>query len=90
MYAVARGHQPDRKRCGTVAVAAWTAAGVTFLLFVLYPLSIGPAEWLWRHGFIPDAIQPFVRTIYAPLVWLAELCPPIGEFLRQCIRFWNA
>jgi hypothetical protein len=73
---------------GITTLVAWAVAA-TLLALVLYPLSIGPTEWLWRHGYILDAMQPVVRCIYAPLIWLAEQSPPISEFLRQRIRFWN-
>ena len=79
----------DSKRVGITTLMAWAVAAA-ILPLVLYPLSIGPMEWLWRHGYIPEAIQPVVRYVYAPLIWLAEQSPPISEFLRQCIKFWNS
>jgi hypothetical protein len=57
----------------------WTAVA----LFVLYPLSIGPAFW-WA-----DADGPFserwetLNTVYAPLEWLAKV-----DWFRNAMRWY--
>jgi hypothetical protein len=75
----------DGKRGGITMLLVVAA----LLALVLYPLSIGPVEWLGRQGYIPEAMLPIVKLIYTPLIWLAEQVPSISEFLRQCIRFCN-
>ena len=67
---------------------AW-AVGTALMAIVLYPLSLGPMEWLGRYGYIPEAMKPVLRSFYAPLLWIARQVPLVDEFLRWCIDLWN-
>jgi hypothetical protein len=50
-------------------------------IFVLYPLSIGPAFW-WANAegpyFFFDRWETLAR-VYAPLFWLAGRCDCVGN-----------
>jgi len=59
----------------------------TAIIFALpaYVLSIGPAAWLLKHGYIPQE----ACIIYAPLGILANYCRLIGEALNRYIVLWG-
>jgi len=55
-----------------------TLIWILIALLVVYTLSIGPAAKLAEHGVVSgDTLD----SVYAPLVWLAEHCPPVRLFL---------
>jgi hypothetical protein len=59
----------DRNRDGSRS-----GGGIALVLLLsplLYVLSIGPAGWLEKEGFLPRN----VRTVYAPVVWLHDHTP---------------
>src|SRR5579872_6401276 len=58
--------------------AKWTAV-VLIVVFVVYPLSIGPACWLERRGWIPRRVTD---CAYAPLFYLVRLGATEGTFIR--------
>jgi hypothetical protein len=63
--------------------AGWLA----ILLLVLYPLSTGPAVKLAEHDIVSMDILEYV---YAPLIWLAENCPPVADFFEwYLVDVWN-
>jgi hypothetical protein len=69
-----------RKRLRIPAVLCWTI----FALFFLYPLSYGPAIWLYRRGYLPSA----VGSIYVPLVSVARPSPSLRNILNLYIARW--
>jgi len=62
----------------------WLAL-VAVMLPVIYILSFGPAYWLIANGFLSTA----AFTAYAPLDWLAWLCPPFHDALDWYLGFWQ-
>jgi hypothetical protein len=65
----------------------WTA----LVLFVLYPLSMGPVWWLddhfgpWGSGIVSGP----QFTAYAPLFWLGERFPSFGNALHWYVHLWS-
>jgi hypothetical protein len=55
--------QPGLAYWATVVVAG-------LIVLAAYPLSVGPAEWLRHHGWIPESLWDAIGTFYAPLGWL--------------------
>jgi hypothetical protein len=57
------------------------------LLFVVYPLSIGPAA---KFCQIYPAAEPPLNILYQPLGRVAAHCPPVFLFLRwYCNTIWK-
>lgn len=69
------------------ASGSWlgTVLWLSVLVFIVYPLSIGPAVVLYEKHPSMDAI---FEVLYAPLVALTENCPPLEEFFDGYVRFW--
>jgi hypothetical protein len=59
----------------------WTA----LVLFVLYPLSIGPACWITKRIVEPG---PFLLA-YAPIIALCCLFEPMGCLFDRYLSFWR-
>ena len=59
----------------------------TFLYFTLYALSIGPFYWTWYKSRFVDGSSS-VAAFYEPLVWLAEVIPPFGDWMSWYIHLW--
>ena len=55
-------------------------------LFLVYPLSIGPAARIARDY---PATQPALMAVYRPLELAAGGSPPIKRFFKWYIRFWR-
>jgi hypothetical protein len=55
------------------------------LLFIVYPLSLGPAVLLARNH---PATGPALSVIYAPLLGLIENSPPVKKFFDAYMRSW--
>jgi hypothetical protein len=47
--------------------AKWTAVGLTVALLA-YPLSAGPAVWLFVH-VLPKSSLPTINALYAPMTY---------------------
>lgn len=70
-------------------VGFWIAAGL-FLVLVVYPLSVGPADWLYFHGFIPKSVSPWFYRFYAPVDWVVVNSPePICNAFAKYEHFWS-
>ncbi len=57
-------------------------------VFVIYPLSIGPAVWLQRHGFLGPWLQQAYGVFYGPVSWMVvrfEWCRQLADWY---IAFW--
>ena len=57
----------------------WWVGAVT--VPVLYVLSVGPAAWLYKHGYLPE----WVGIIYAPLEFLPEI---VRDFFVKYVELW--
>jgi len=73
---------PKNRRSGS-----WFSAWAFALLFA-YPLSVGPATWVFaqvgRHGWYEGAFL----TVYSPLVQLGEHSPTFKNLLDWYVRLW--
>jgi hypothetical protein len=77
------GGIPESSRRHETPFAVWLAV----LLLVLYPLSTGPAVRLAEHDIVSMDI---LEHLYAPLIWLAENCPPVADFFEwYLVDVWN-
>jgi len=47
--------------------AKWTLAAGLVVVFVLYPLSAGPATWILHHCDLPKPAFRFILKLYGPL-----------------------
>ena len=71
----------------------WTAVG-SLVVFVIYPLSLGPAIFLGSRlcdsGYIEGhEVNAVLERIYLPLVWLMDNGPrPIEEAVESYIELW--
>jgi hypothetical protein len=71
-----------RKKPGA---AFWSIVAL-FILFVVYPLSMGPAWWLVRRGRLPNSTM----RLYAPTTWMQKNVPgPIGDAIRWWAVIWQ-
>lgn len=61
---------------------------VALLVFVVYPLSIGPAVWLQRHGYLGPWLQKAYGTFYGPLSWMVVQFEVCRRFADWYIAFW--
>jgi hypothetical protein len=74
----------DRKKPG---VAFW--ATVSLVAMLAYPLSVGPAEWLRHHGWIPESMWDAIGTFYGPLAWIYANGPqPLRDVVDWYGHLW--
>jgi hypothetical protein len=75
----------DRKK---PAVAFWaTMVGVAFV-FLAYPLSVGPVQWLDDRGRLPNWADNPIAVIYAPLDWIIQHSDAAHAAADWYIRLW--
>jgi len=60
----------------------WWAGWLLFIVFVFYPLSVGPAARLFGGS---DALMAF----YIPLEFLYESCQPVHDFYDWYLGLWG-
>ncbi len=78
----------DHKQPG---VAFWATVVLVVALVVAYPLSLGPAIWLYHHKFVPGWARTPIQYVYSPLEWLAHYGPaPIRNSLNWYVELWIA
>jgi hypothetical protein len=58
---------------------------IPVLVFIVYPLSLGPAVLLARKQ---PATEPALSVVYAPLGALIDHCPPVQKFLDAYVHLW--
>lgn len=61
---------PEHRDRDAGGSAGWVAA-LLLVSPLLYVLSIGPAGWLEKAGYLPRS----VRSVYVPVVWLHDHTP---------------
>jgi hypothetical protein len=71
----------DRKKPG---MAFWATVALVVVL-VAYPLSLGPATWLFNNGWLPGTA---INWLYAPLAWIGEKSEPFGNALEWYVMLW--
>jgi len=75
--------EADHRRGGPFTLFLW----VFFLVFVVYPLSIGPAAWL--HLKAPST-RPALEVIYAPLTALSDHSDPVRDVMLWYVtKIWR-
>jgi hypothetical protein len=65
---------------------AWIGWSAGLLLFVLYPLSIGPATWLVVNKR-PQMLEAW-GTTYDPLLWVAHRSDMSSDLLNRYLGLW--
>jgi hypothetical protein len=56
-------------------------------MLVYYPLSIGPANWLYCNGLLP---QETIGVVYRPLIWCLGCSPePVQQAGSRWLSFWT-
>jgi hypothetical protein len=65
----------------------WHLAVSLFLLFVVYPLSVGPLVWLVKRGYLSE--QSVIFYAYVPLGWLEDQWPPIERAFDWYANLWG-
>lgn len=55
-------------------------------MFVIYPLSAGPATEIGHRLHWPYSYEVAYNAIYAPLLWLCRVCPPVNGFYAWYLR----
>jgi hypothetical protein len=76
----------DHKKPG---VAFWVTVAVVVGLVVLgYPLSVGPANWLMRHGMFPEWTHSTLGTLYQPLNLACDNSEIFANVMRWYVSLW--
>ena len=74
-------HRPRFWKRHWVKVAAW-AIGGTVSYFVLYPmLLIAVFDMMVSYESMPSNLDAMFQYSVAPVVWLADICPPYESLL---------
>ena len=61
---------------------------VIFTVFVVYPLSIGPAVVV--HDRAESAtVKQVIEFFYRPLLFASERIPVVGEFVFSYAGYWE-
>ena len=64
-------------------------ATVLVVFLALYPLSIGPAEWMRRNGWLTPWIVEALTWFYSPLGQAYYNCPePLRRAMDWYANFW--
>jgi hypothetical protein len=72
----------ERKKPG---VAFWATVVVGMLIG--YPLSLGPACWLYHKAGGPDWFYYLIQIIWDPLYWVIAHTPdPVAQWLQASLR----
>jgi hypothetical protein len=75
----------DRKKPG---VAFWATVGLVVAL-VGYPLSIGPAVWLYDRDLLSPQTTQVLEVFYWPMTWLTmESGWEIGHVVQWYAELW--
>lgn len=62
---------------------------IVFLVFVVYPLSVGPVVWFYsRYPNTPGGRQ--IENLYEPLEMLCRHSRLANEWAEYYMRFWSA
>jgi hypothetical protein len=82
--------EPTRKRSSPPL----TTLFIVTALAIFYPLSAGPAGWLFIHGYLPESAMVVADWFYGPLSWVSLHTTffsenPIGQAYSSYIDWWN-
>lgn len=71
------------------SLLVWGIAFLLVLVLVIYPLSVGPCEWLGAHDLIPEYVAPVLQFLYWPLAWIYENSPePVRKAMEWYLHLW--
>ena len=73
-----------RKKPG---VAFW--ATVVVVLLLAYPVSFGPATWLYDNGGIPASAEGALEDFYEPVIWARD-DDASPRWLRRSVNWYEA
>lgn len=78
--------EPEKYKFSVVKFLLWLPV---YLLigFVLYVLSAGPFYWLIYEAFFFNE-NPYIASLYLPLVVLSSAFEPFGRWLEWYIGLW--
>ncbi|MAG95055.1 MAG: hypothetical protein CMJ48_15120 [Planctomycetaceae bacterium] len=66
----------------------WVAVVPLFLVFVVYPASLGPALWVFWNTDLLSGHALAVEAFYTPLEWAAENVPGVGYVMGWYRELW--
>jgi hypothetical protein len=70
-------------------VVFW-ATVVLVVVLVAYPLSFGPARWLYLHDLMPAWLADPLHILYQPLFLSVEILPDsVREPYLWYLRLWG-
>lgn len=76
----------DEKR----KLKAWVWWIFAAMVFVLYPLSFGPAVALVENGYLPDSRGDLLESLYIPVILVIDIGPePIHHAVEQYVEWWE-
>ncbi|MCA9028020.1 MAG: hypothetical protein KDA86_22610 [Planctomycetaceae bacterium] len=61
--------------------------GLLVLLFIGYPLSIGPLSFFAELGLV-DLTQPHWIVLYRPIAMIVERWPDLHGLILEYLQFW--
>ena len=73
----------ERKRPGPTF---WTLTLV--ILLILYPVSMGPANWVAMQAGSPQWMLTTLDVVYGPVIWLARHWPWFMNILNRWMMWW--
>jgi hypothetical protein len=72
-------------------VAFWATVVLVIAVMLAYPLSLGPAVWLYHHKYVPNWARMPIQVFYSPLEWLAHHGPgPVRDSFNWYVELWVA
>ena len=58
-------------------------------VFVLYPLSVGPVNWLYQHSDKDTRIYRAARVVHAPIDYLTNHSKTAYDVVSWYVSFWS-
>src|SRR5258708_34002335 len=78
----------DRNKHG---VTFWATVVMVVALPIAYPLSAGPALWLYDQKAVPRWARKPIGWIYSPIDWIAHNGPrPVRDLLNSYLERRNS
>jgi hypothetical protein len=62
---------------------------VVAIAMTLYPLSVGPAEWMRTHGLLSPAVMVALKWFYLPLAWLENHSESFSRAMFWYEHLWT-
>jgi hypothetical protein len=68
-------------------MAKWPHAALVVLLLA-YPLSLGPATWLFYRGLLPSPLATWYEPVYRPIAWAASQSSWTNSLFERYLELW--